>query len=324
MSDVHAEAFMTALRTLASDRDLPLESVAVALVESLAAELRSQFHTDDSYVSIDLDSGELTMQVPDGSDVKEVTLADLGRRVVHATQAAVESANRSAVADQLRQRAAENAGRLAAGTVTHRGAAMLVIAMDDGTSALLPDSSAGEKFRRSPGQRLWVRLTAKVDVSSSEPRVLAERTSDEFFTLVAHELHPAVARNRVQIVRIARAPGVRTKMLVASPDGSVDPVAVTIGRSGSAIAALAAEMAPERIDVTAEAPLLSMAAPALAPAEVLDVTEKVHPSGPKLQVTVTAASRGAAFGPRGVNVRLASKLLGCPITLATPKAPAGE
>jgi N utilization substance protein A len=120
---------------------------------------------------------------------------------------------------------------------------------------------------------------------------------------------PEIYEGIVEIKAVARDPGERAKVAVASRDGNVDPVGACVGYRGSRVQAIVRELMGERIDVIAwKSDAAAFVRSALAPAEVqsVEVDEQMH----TLKVLVADDQLSLAIGKRGQNARLAAKLLG--------------
>src|SRR5437899_2932859 len=66
--------------------------------------------------------------------------------------------------------------------------------------------------------------------------------------LFASEI-PEVASGVVEIRAVARRPGRRTKVAVASLDPEIDPVGACLGERSRAVQAIVARLGPERLDL---------------------------------------------------------------------------
>ncbi len=120
---------------------------------------------------------------------------------------------------------------------------------------------------------------------------------------------PEIANEQVEIKAIARIPGIRTKVAVASNDTTIDPVGTCIGPKGSRIAAIMDEIGEEKVEIIPwELDLETFIAKAMAPATV----QKVEYDSKKNQakVYVEEEQMPIALGKDGSNVQLAKELTG--------------
>lgn len=151
-------------------------------------------------------------------------------------------------------------------------------------------------------------------------------TRPELVSLLAEGIIPELRQGQIRIMGIARIPGVRTKIAVAStkslnPDA--DPVAVMVGKSANRIRFLSQLLANERLDIVAWSPNPEVYLKnALAPAKVLQVqltSPDPQALGPdnktSYEVTVAQHLMAAAVGHHGLNTKLASILLNADVVV---------
>lgn len=126
--------------------------------------------------------------------------------------------------------------------------------------------------------------------------------------ILAREV-PEVASGVVELRRIAREPGRRTKLAVASLRPELDPVGACVGPGAQRINAVVSSLGGERIDVLpwSEVPERFVTL-ALAPARVRSVDLDL--AGHRAVAHVTADQLDLARGDDDLNARLASELTG--------------
>lgn len=303
-----ASNVIAALDSLAETHDIDPVIFGEALAESLRSAVMRTFDSPDAYVALDLDTGEVVlMALPADSDPVPVTLADLGRRGAAAIKEAFDRTISSVREARLTDLLASKSGQLVSGRITQASAEAAIITLADGVEAeLLASQAAGLRLR--PGSLVSAILTGEVDASGGTPRAWLTRRTPEFIAALLAEAVPSVADGAIEILEIAREPGIRSKVLVrsASPSGP-DPVGLIIGSKGSTIRKVADEIFPERIDIVAEGPIEEMVVAALTPGRISRV--EVSEDG-SVVAWLASSERSAALGRDGSNVRLASQLLG--------------
>jgi N utilization substance protein A len=125
---------------------------------------------------------------------------------------------------------------------------------------------------------------------------------------------PEVADGTVNIMSVARDPGLRAKVAVLSQDSNVDPVGACVGVRGSRIHNIVQELRGERIDIVLWSPdIATYAANALSPARIAKII--VDDEEKTLEVVVPDDQLTPAIGKKGQNVKLAAKLLGWKIDI---------
>jgi N utilization substance protein A len=120
---------------------------------------------------------------------------------------------------------------------------------------------------------------------------------------------PEIANGVVEIKALAREPGHRSKIAVASNDQMVDPVGACVGARGSRVRNITNELRSERIDVVpySDDPVQFIQA-ALQPARVREV--QLNEEEGIATVIVHDQQLSLAIGKEGQNARLAARLTG--------------
>ncbi|HSD09835.1 MAG TPA: transcription termination/antitermination protein NusA, partial [Candidatus Binatia bacterium] len=112
-----------------------------------------------------------------------------------------------------------------------------------------------------------------------------------------------------EIKAVAREPGGRAKIAVASNDSDVDPVGACVGMKGTRVQAVVQELRGEKIDIVPwTADPAEFVCRALAPAKVAKIIMDEDERG--MEVIVPDDQLSLAIGKKGQNVRLASRLTG--------------
>ena len=153
-----------------------------------------------------------------------------------------------------------------------------------------------------------------IDEPANNPCVKLSRTDPEFVKALFREQSSEIKDGVVEIVAIARQPGVRTKLAVRSNDKKVDPVGACVGVRGSRIKPVINELNLEKLDVIEWDPNVEkFAKAALAPAAVqrISVDAEAH----QITAWVQAGGLTPAIGKGGVNTKLAAELVGWGISV---------
>ena len=148
------------------------------------------------------------------------------------------------------------------------------------------------------------------------PQIFLSRTHPEFMAKLFTQEVPEIYDGVIEIKGVARDPGSRAKIAVASVDGSMDPVGACVGMRGSRVQAVVNELGGEKIDIVPwQEDLASFVVNALQPAEVAKVVLDEETN--RMEVVVPDDQLSLAIGRRGQNVRLASMLVGWDIDILT-------
>lgn len=147
----------------------------------------------------------------------------------------------------------------------------------------------------------------------SENQLILDRASSDFLKKLFEIEIPEVFEKLVEIKKIVRIPGYKSKVLVMSHDINIDPVGTCVGIGGVRIKPILKELVNEKIDVI---PLSSsmeeLIKAALKPANVNGV-ELVN--NKKANVWLDDDQRSLAIGRLGQNIALASSLTSMDIEL---------
>jgi len=170
----------------------------------------------------------------------------------------------------------------------------------------------GEFYR--PSQRLKLYIM-KVEDTPKGSVVLLSRAYPKLISKLFELEVPEIASGSVVIKAIAREPGFRTKIAVASNEQGVDPIGACVGQRGTRIMAVINELGGEKIDVIEwQDKPEKFITNALAPAKVVSVETQEKNTA---TVFVPEDQLSLAIGKDGRNVRLAAQLTGWKIDIKT-------
>jgi N utilization substance protein A len=170
----------------------------------------------------------------------------------------------------------------------------------------------GEEIESSSLIKVYIKDVKK---DKKGPRIMVSRICEEFVKGLLELEVPEIENGVVEIVKIVREPGIRTKVAVKSNNPKVDPVGACIGEEGVRIAAILKELKGEKLDIIkwSEDPKEFIAA-ALQPANVIEV-EILDFENKASRVIVPPNQLSLAIGKVGQNARLAAKLTGWKIDI---------
>lgn len=170
-----------------------------------------------------------------------------------------------------------------------------------------PDNQVGnERYRK--GQSLKV-LLVEVQQTTRGPEVVVSRTHRDLLRRLMEAEVPEISNGTVEIRAIARDPGIRSKVAVASHQEGVDPVGSCIGLRGNRIQSIVNELQGEKIDVIEwNSDPKELISKALSPADVNRV--ELEPDEQTAYVVVPESQMSLAIGRDGQNAKLAARLTG--------------
>jgi transcription termination/antitermination protein NusA len=192
----------------------------------------------------------------------------------------------------------------------------------DDTLAFLP------KSLNIPGDKCIVGFPIRALLKEvlAEPRNDNQLILDRVSTLFIEKLFeleiPEVFEKLVEIKKIARIPGYKSKVLVVSHDKNIDPVGTCVGVGGVRIKPILKELGSEKIDIIAwNDSLEALVKDALKPAIIsrVDLVDSKN-----AHVWLDEDQRSLAIGKGGQNIMLASQLVGLNIHLVQAEGQSGS
>ena len=137
--------------------------------------------------------------------------------------------------------------------------------------------------------------------------VILSRTRPEFVKKIFEVEIPEVTSGDIEIKKIVREPGMRTKVSVHSNNAEVDATAACLGPHGVRIEAIRKELNGELVDIVVWD---SASEQLIANAIGTDLVEKVYLAdrGKFARIIVNKDNKNLAIGKKGKNVKLAAKL----------------
>lgn len=151
-------------------------------------------------------------------------------------------------------------------------------------------------------------LISEVRKTQTGLQIVLSRTDPDFVRRILELEVPEIYDRTVEIHKIVREPGYRTKVAVWSHRDDVDPVGACVGLKGVRIQAVIRELEGEKIDILKYDPDPRVfIRNALSPAEVNEVVILDEVKRTALAV-VSEQQFSLAIGKQGLNVRLANRL----------------
>lgn len=165
-----------------------------------------------------------------------------------------------------------------------------------------------------PGERIKALIA---EVSKNGPQIVLSRTHPEFVQKILELEVPEIYDKTIEVFKIVREPGYRTKIAVYSRRDDVDPVGACVGLKGIRIQNIIRELEGEKIDVLKyDIDPRRFIKNALSPADVRDVYIVDEARHTALAV-VDESQLSVAIGKQGLNVRLANRLCDWSIDVKT-------
>jgi N utilization substance protein A len=336
----------TAIAQIAAERGIPREAVLSSVEHALKTVYRKMANSEEE-VAVDIDPTTGAMRVfvlkrvveEIEDPINDITLAE-----------ALTYAPGAEVGDEIRiERTPDNFGRIAAqtakqvvlqrirdyerdtvyeefqdkqnevlnGTVQRADARAVIVELGK-AEAVMPAREQVPTERYRPGQRIRV-LLVEVNRDLRGPQLIVSRSHPNLIRRLFEMEVPEIFSGAVEIMEVAREPGLRSKVAVAARQEKVDPVGSCVGIRGVRIQNIVNELYGEKIDVIEWSPdTAAFIANALSPAKPTNVSlDEVNKVA---TVIVPTEQMSLAIGKEGQNARLAFKLTGWRIDIKDPES----
>jgi N utilization substance protein A len=233
----------------------------------------------------------------------EMPLDEIGRIAIRKTSDELVLKLREAERDRLFEEYSRKKGEIVTGTIQRIGRDEIIVNLGL-IEAVLPNREQlkTDHYRQGLPIKAYVHRVEKTPIG---PRVFLSRTHPEFLRKLLTREVPEIKEGVVEIKAIARAPGFRSKVAVASLDEKVDPVGACVGYRKSRIENVIKELSGEKIDIVQwSRDMQVFIARALGPAKVSEIIREDD----TYIVVVPDSDFSIAIGKKGQNVWLASLL----------------
>ena len=335
---------IAALRELEREKGIAFQTILAGLEEAMASAYKSwwkQQHPDledESFgvrASIDPESGDLRVWIqelaeteegePEVVSEKEVEVTDefKGRIGAQTAKQVIFQKLRDAEREMTYEEFAGREGDVVTGIVQAQERDRRSILLDLGkVEALLPHTEQIPSEQIRHGERVKAYIT-EVRRGTMGPQVVVSRSHPGLLRKLFEMEVPEIEEGIVEIKEVAREPGHRSKIAVASREPAVDPVGACVGPKGSRVRMVVNELRGEKIDVVPwSADPAQFVANALQPAKVKEVI--TDPTTQTAMVVVPDYQLSLAIGKEGQNARLAARLTGWRIDIKSETQHAEE
>ena len=239
---------------------------------------------------------------------------DFGRIAAQTAKQVVIQKVREAEKLSMMEEFGEKKGQIVSGIVQRmeRGAIFVDLGR---TTGIIPyeEQIPGERYRM--GERIRAYLYA-VDEGFRGVYLRLSRAHPKFVVKLFEMEAPELAAGSIEVKALAREPGSRTKIALASLDPHVDPVGSLVGQRGVRVSTVMSELGGERIDIIEWSDdAKEFVKEALSPATPINIV--LDEADHRATVTVAEDEQSLAIGRGGQNVRLAAKLTGWNIDIVS-------
>jgi N utilization substance protein A len=336
----------SAIAQIAGERGIPKEAVLSSVEHALKTVYKKMENTEEDVdVTIDATSGAIhvflikrvvseiedplndvllpealtlspTAQVGDVLRI-ERTPENFGRIAAQTAKQVVLQRIRDYERDTVYEEFADRQGEVINGTVQRADARAVIVELGK-AEAVMPAREQVPTERYRPGQRVKV-LLLEVNKDPKGPQLIVSRSHPNLIRRLFEIEVPEIYSGAVEIMAIAREPGLRSKVAVAARQEKVDPVGSCVGVRGVRIQNIVNELYGEKIDVIEWSPdTATFIANALSPAKPTNVS--LSEADNIATVIVPSDQMSLAIGKEGQNARLAYKLTNWRIDIKDPES----
>jgi N utilization substance protein A len=305
---------MEALENIEREKGISVEIMLEALANALVtAYKRMPDSAEEALVEIDVETGDIRVIAQeldeDGNVVREWddTPNDFGRIAAQTAKQVILQRIRDAEREMKYEEYAGREGDIVTGIIQQTDQRYTLLDLGR-VEALLPQAEQAQNERYEHGSRLKAYIV-EVRKTAKGPQIVVSRTHPGLVKRLFELEVPEIVDGVVEIKAIAREPGHRTKIAVASNDPHVDPVGACVGARGSRVRMVVNELRGEKVDIVpySDEPA-EFVMKALAPARVREV--RIDEESGTAEVIVPDFQLSLAIGREGQNARLAARLTG--------------
>ena len=305
---------MEALYNIEREKGISVEILLEALANALVtAYKRMPSAAEEALVEIDIETGDINVIAQeldeDGTVVREWddTPSDFGRIAAQTAKQVILQRIREAEREMKYKEYAGREGDIVTGIIQQTDQRYTLLDLGR-VEALLPQAEQVQNERYDHGSRLKAYIV-EVRKTAKGPQIVVSRTHPGLVRRLFELEVPEISDGVIDIKAIAREPGHRTKISVASNDPNVDPVGACVGARGSRVRMVVNELRGEKVDIVpfTDDPQ-DFVMKALAPARVREV--RIDETTGTAVVIVPDFQLSLAIGKEGQNARLAARLSG--------------
>ncbi len=310
--------FTLALNQVATERGISVDDVLNSIQEAVIAAYKKEYPAKIE-AAITATVSDSTGQTRIFEDGKDITPPGFGRIAAQMAKQVILQKIREAEKKTVIIHYRSQIGTLVRGRIIRYDGHNAYVDIGK-TEGLLPqeEQCKNEEYALNTQFIFYIKeinedkfANTRIIISRSDPKLIEELFKREV---------PEIANGTVEIKKVVRQPGERSKVAVFSAQGGVDPVGACVGQKGIRVQTVTDELGgQEKIDIIQwnqdeKVFLVS----ALSPAKITKV--EIDKDRRIATVTVDEKQAPLAIGKGGVNVNLASRLTDFTIDIAQIKS----
>ncbi len=255
------------------------------------------------------DAKELTTEAEVGQVLQTViTPSDFGRVAAQVARQVITQRLRSAERDVIYEEYRHRVGDIVSGSIKRIGKGSTLVVDLGKVEAILPGRFYPKTEKHHVGERVTALMLEVRDTDIGGAEVVLTRSHPEFVKELFIQEVPELSDGTIEVNRIVREAGYRTKMTVTSNNPRVDPVGSCVGVRGTRVKNIIRELNNEKIDIipSADDPIVLLQR-AIDPVDI----KKIHVDEEEGVVSIVVADEDypTILGRKGMNIRLIGNLI---------------
>jgi len=261
----------------------------------------------NEYQEMTLDDAKEMKEDAKLGDIIEVLFypKEFGRIAAQTTKQVITQKIREVEKEQIFKEYKEKEGEIITGTV-HTVENKNIIVDLGVVEGILREKEQVAKEEYRAGERIRA-YVLKANRGKEGAKLELSRTHPNFIKKIFGMEVTEVDQGIVEIKYVAREPGIKTKVVVASNDSHVDPVGACIGVKGSRIQTIIKELHGEKVDVVLyNEDIRKYLESAIAPIEIKNIY--IDEKNKYTVIAVPDEQFSQVIGKNGINMRLVAKI----------------
>ncbi len=308
--------FSLALNQVATERSISVDDVISSIELAIVAAYKKEYpeKIEEIKAIVNKDTGETKIFEND----KDITPPGFGRIAAQTAKQVILQKIREAEKKTVAAHYQSQVGTVVKGRIIRYDG--YSASVDIGKAeAILPKEEQMNNYQYKVNDNLIVYLKEISNDKFDNPRIIVSHSHPKLIEELFKREVPEIANGTIEIKKVVREPGERTKIAVTSTQSGVDPVGACVGQKGVRVQTVIDELGGgEKIDIiqwNKDEKLFLIAA--LSPAKIISV--EIDKSGKRAKVTVEEKEAPLAIGKGGINVNLASRLTDFEIDIVQTK-----
>ena len=309
--------FSLALNQVATERGISVDDVLSSIELAIVAAYKKEYpeKIEEIKAIINKDTGGTKIFEND----KDITPPGFGRIAAQTAKQVILQKIREAEKKTVAAHYQSQVGTVVKGRIIRYDS--YSASVDIGKAeAILPKEEQMNNYQYKVNDNLIVYLKEISNDKFDNPRIIVSHSHPKLIEELFKREVPEIANGTIEIKKVVREPGERTKIAVTSTQSGVDPVGACVGQKGVRVQTVIDELGGgEKIDIiqwNKDEKLFLIAA--LSPAKIISV--EIDKTDKRAKVIVEEKEAPLAIGKGGINVNLASRLTEFEIDIVQTKS----